>query len=112
MSVLKRKRAPVGSRPAEFAAKCVAQIKLLSDHTRFAVIQQLMVSEHTFHDLTRTLSVEPTLLSHHLKLLRDGGFIDRSRLGRNATYRIAKTRLVDGELSTIQLGCCTIRMRG
>ena len=99
-------------RRSRTTAVCVAQLKLLSDHTRFAVVRELMSHDCTFDGLTRTLGVEPTLLSHHLKLLREAGFVARTRDGRMATYRIADKRLVTGTADVIQLGCCTLNMSG
>ena len=98
------------ARRSKSNAVCVAQLKLLSDHTRFAVMRELMSHDCTFDVLSRTLRVEPTLLSHHLKLLRQAGFVARTRDGRMATYRIADKRLVSGAADVIQLGCCTLHM--
>ena len=100
------------TRQSKSTAVCVAQLKLLSDRTRFAVVRELIAHDCTFEGLTRSLGVERTLLSHHLRRLREAGFVARIRDGRTATYRIAEKRLVSGTADVIQLGCCTLNMGG
>ncbi len=54
------------------------------------------------------LSIEKTLLSHHLRVLRETGIIERERSGKEIFYRLnpdVRSRRRDGGLD---FGCCQL----
>jgi len=61
-------------------------------------------------ELLVELSIEQTLLSHHLKILRDEGFIVSIREGKNVRCRLADNVQLSGKHSGIDLGCCRLEM--
>ncbi len=59
--------------------------------------------------LIQRLGVEQTLLSHHLKVLRDAGLVRSRRDGKAVLYRLGAD--VRGRSSTrpsLNLGCCQL----
>jgi DNA-binding transcriptional ArsR family regulator len=49
--------------------------KLISDETRFRLVSLLTQGEMCVCDLARELKLEQTLISHHLKKLREADLI-------------------------------------
>ena len=58
------------------ADRCALQLKVLADETRLEVVRQLMKGPQHVGDLNRSLGLEQSLLSHHLRVLRDAGLSD------------------------------------
>lgn len=90
-------------------ATCVTQLKVLADPTRLAVIRLLLAEPLNVNTLSAELGVEQSLLSHHLKVLRDAQLVASSRQGKQVIYRVA-----DGveksftAAEAIDLGCCKL----
>jgi len=87
----------------EFCASCM---KALADRTRLAVVQRLLQGPMNVSDLAASLDVEQSLLSHHLRVLRDCGIVAGERGGRHIRYCICPT-LHDGD--GLDFGCCTLK---
>lgn len=87
---------------------CASILKVLADETRLAVIEQLLDGAKTVSEINETLGVEPTLLSHHLKALREAQLVTREREGRYAVYALAPSLLVRRNGRAIDLGCCKL----
>jgi ArsR family transcriptional regulator len=58
--------------------------------------------------LAETLEVEQSLLSHHLKVLRESGLVIADRDGKAVLYRAAPGTEVSGTRKAINLGCCQL----
>jgi ArsR family transcriptional regulator len=95
-------RIPVNSEP------CSEKLKVLADATRLAVIEVLLAGPKRVGDLQTHLRVEQSLLSHHLAVLREAGFVAAERDGKGFLYRIAPevARAVSGNV--LDLGCCRL----
>lgn len=87
---------------------CASILKVLADETRLAVVEQLLDAPKTVTDINETLGVEPTLLSHHLKKLRDAGIVTANRQGRHVCYSLTSELLNRRKGKAIDLGCCTL----
>jgi ArsR family transcriptional regulator len=61
--------------------------------------------------LAETLEVEQSLLSHHLKVLREAGLVVADREGKSVLYRVAPTTKVEGLRTAINLGCCQLHLQ-
>lgn len=88
---------------------CVSQLKVLADPTRLAVIRLLLLEPLHVNALSEKLAVEQTLLSHHLRILRDARLVETSRRGKQVLYRVAEG--VERSFSSaeaIDLGCCQL----
>jgi ArsR family transcriptional regulator len=90
------------------AEVCSDKLKVLSDATRLAVVEQLLAGPKQVGDLQAKLRVEQSLLSHHLGVLREAGLVLAVRDGKGVRYQIAPevARSVSGNV--IDLGCCRI----
>lgn len=87
---------------------CASILKVLADDTRLAVIEKLLDGPVTVTEINESLGVESTLLSHHLKALREAKLVTRTRQGRYAVYALAPELSARRKGRAICLGCCTI----
>jgi ArsR family transcriptional regulator len=71
-------------------------------------MESLMDNPSHVGKLAETLDVEQSLLSHHLKVLRDAGLVVADRDGKAVLYRVAPATKVQGTRSAINLGCCQL----
>ncbi len=90
------------------ASSCADRLKALADETRLAVVRHLM-QEGECHvgEIQNALGIEQSLLSHHLRSLREAGIVESARDGKSVLYRLAPAleRRRDG---IVDLGCCHI----
>ena len=94
--------------PEEQAASCAARLKVLAEETRLAVLELLMDGAQHVGELNESLEVEQSLLSHHLKVLRDAGLVTAERDGKHVLYRLADPVKGNRKGRAIDLGCCHI----
>ena len=90
------------------ANRCAAQLKVLADETRLAVVRLLMKGPRHVGELNLSLGLDQSLLSHHLKMLREAGFVTAQRDGKAVLYSL--TPLIQGRRSgkVVDLGCCAL----
>jgi ArsR family transcriptional regulator len=62
--------------------------RLLGEPVRFAIVKELSGGPSCACTLAAVASVSPSLLSHHLKVLRDAGLIAGERRGRWIDYSL------------------------
>jgi ArsR family transcriptional regulator len=89
---------------------CSRRLKAIADPTRWAVVAQLIEGPRNVGELNGLLNVESTLLSHHLKILRDEGLVDCLREGKNVRYRLAAGIELTPSGRGINLGCCQLEL--
>lgn len=99
---------------------CVHQLKVLADETRLSVLTLLMERPQYVGELNQVLGIEQSLLSHHLKVLRQKGFVTAVRQGKAVLYQLADTlqpphepnradgNPADNPASSLNLGCCVL----
>lgn len=87
---------------------CAEKLKVLSDKTRLAVMECLMEQPSHVGNLAEILDVEQSLLSHHLKVLREAGLVIADRDGKAVLYKAAPETEVAGTTKAINLGCCQL----
>ena len=59
-------------------------------------------------EMNAVLQVEQSLLSHHLKVLRDEGFITARRDGKAVLYQLESAVKSASGGRAIDLGCCQL----
>lgn len=91
-------------------AHCVNRLKVLADSTRLNVIRQLMDGPKHVNALNEMIDVDQSLLSHHLKLLRESGLVVANRDGKAVLYQLADDVKVANDI--ISLGCCELHFGG
>lgn len=86
---------------------CAQRLKTLADSNRFAILRLLLDSPKYVWELNAELDLEQSLLSHHLKILRQQGFVQSQRDGKAVRYCLAPgVRVNSGK--GINLQCCIL----
>lgn len=92
----------------DHSPSCASLLKVLADETRLAVIEQLMAGPKHVGEINGPLGVEPSLLSHHLKVLREAGLVIAQRDGKQVLYSVSPQVKGERQGKAINLGCCMI----
>jgi len=87
---------------------CASLLKVLADETRLGVVRQLMAGAKHVSEINAELQVEKTLLSHHLKVLREAGIVEARRDGQAMLYSLSPGVESKRKGAGIDLGCCQI----
>ena len=87
---------------------CAEILRLLAHETRLAVVRQLMDGPRHVHALNAPLAIDQSLLSHHLKLLREAGLVEAARDGKAVLYRLSPRLASRRRGRTLELGCCRL----
>lgn len=82
---------------ANGTAVTLLRMKALSDEKRLRILEQLAGGERCVCDLTDALDAGQSLLSFHLKTLKDAGLVSDRRAGRWVHYSINAEALADLE---------------
>ena len=86
---------------------CSKKLKVVADRARLRVLALLMKGPKRVAEINAELGLEQSLLSHHLRVLRDEGLVRSARQGKSVVYRLAtKARAKSPE--GINLGCCEL----
>lgn len=97
---------------ADAANSCALRLKVLSDSTRLGVMRLLLEGPKHAGDLQRRIEIEQSLLSHHLRVLRDAGLVVASRDGKAVLYEVAPEVVGQKAGEAINLGCCVLSFDG
>ena len=87
---------------------CAHQLKLLADETRLLVLELLWSGPKHVGEMNAVLGLEQSLLSHHLKVLRDEGFVMATRDGKAVLYYLESSVQSANGGRAIDLGCCKL----
>jgi ArsR family transcriptional regulator, nickel/cobalt-responsive transcriptional repressor len=71
------------------SGSCATNMKALADHTRLEVVKMLLDGPRHVKELNAELHVEPTLFSHHLRVLRNAGIVVAKRDGKGVLYTLS-----------------------
>lgn len=85
------------------AAQRTEQFRALSDETRLQILEILRGGEHCVCELTEALELGQSLLSFHLKTLKEAGLVTDRREGRWMYYA-----LEEGALREMAAGLTTL----
>lgn len=87
---------------------CAVILRVLADSTRLGVVRLLLDHPQRVGELNAVLRIDQSLLSHHLRVMRDAGLVVADRDGKAVRYRLAP-QLADRRLGNgIDLGCCEL----
>ncbi len=89
---------------------CSGRLKAIADPTRWTVIAQLLDGPKNVGELNSVLKIDLTLLSHHLKILRNENFVLCIREGKNVRYSLAPGLALPPPQRGIDLGCCHLEL--
>jgi ArsR family transcriptional regulator len=90
------------------SSSCAKRLRVLADETRLAVMRELLRRPCNVGELNEAVRVEQSLLSHHLRVLRDAGLVESEREGKAVRYRIAPGVESAAAGQGIDLGCCRL----
>ena len=86
-------------------ARAVAALRFraLGDETRLRILEQLVAGERSVSDLIVLVDVGQSLMSHHLRILREAGLVVDRRDGRWIHYTIAEPALAACRLALYEM---------
>lgn len=88
---------------ARARAIAAARFRALGDETRLRILEMLVSGESAVSELTAGVAVGQSLMSHHLRILREAGLVTDRRRGRWVYYSIAEQALADVKLTLYEL---------
>lgn len=95
----------IGSISPDF---CAGKLKPLADATRLTILELLIGSPKHVGEINAVLGLEQSLLSHHLKVLREAGLVRSQRDGKAVLYTVAEEVRQTEAGTAIDLGCCQL----
>lgn len=87
---------------------CAERLKVLADETRLAVLQHLLKGARCVGELNAVIGIEQSLLSHHLRVLREAGLVVAERNGKTVLYSLAPGVVTARKGAAVDLGCCLL----
>ncbi len=90
------------------AEYCAEVLKVLADETRLAVVRQLLAKPKQVNEINAHLPISQSLLSHHLRILRNAGLVKARRTGKAVLYELSPGIRFHRSKSVIDLGCCQL----
>jgi ArsR family transcriptional regulator len=90
------------------ASTCAAKLRAISDANRLAVLRALLERPLHVGEINQRVPIDQSLLSHHLRVLRDADVVQATRDGKAVLYSIAAGALVSQPGLGIDLGCCRV----
>lgn len=86
---------------------CAELLKALAEPLRLRIVDALRDGPRNVSEIAEALGVELMIASHHLRILRAAGFVERSQRGRFAVYSLRPGVAARGQ---IDLGCCQLKL--
>ena len=87
---------------------CANRLHILAEKTRLAILQHLLPAPLHVCKLAELTGVEQSLVSHHLRVMREGGLVRSRRDGKSVLYEVAPGAVIPGNEDGINLGCCQL----
>jgi ArsR family transcriptional regulator, nickel/cobalt-responsive transcriptional repressor len=87
---------------------CVDLMRALADHTRLEVVKLLLDGPRHVKELNADLQIEPTLFSHHLRVLRDAGIVFARRDGKGMLYMLSPAMVSASDRRSLDFSCCNL----
>lgn len=92
--------------------RCAKLLRVLAEPERLRLVQALRERPQSVSDLAALLDSEIGNVSHHLKVLRNQGFVTNQRVGRTIIYALSPdvfSRKSAGP-DRLELGCCRLEI--
>lgn len=89
--------------------------KALADEIRLKILHTLFDREQCVTDLTQSLGLSQSHVSHHLKVLKTAGLVSARRDGHRICYALhpmVRANLSATKQETLRLGCCEVTFTG
>ena len=79
------------------------RFRALGDETRLRILELLVAGERAVSDLQHEVDVGQSLMSHHLRILREAGLVADRREGRWVYYGLVEPALAAVKLALYEL---------
>jgi len=79
------------------------RFRALGDETRLRILEMLVGGECSVSDLQQRVDIGQSLMSHHLRILREAGLVVTRREGRWVHYGISEPALAAVKLALYEL---------
>ena len=89
------------------AEECARKMNVLGEPIRWRVVETLLEGPKRVNELQDAVGVEQSLLSYHLRKLRELGLVRSEIDGKSRLYSVVRTQDGNG----LDLGCCTLDMK-
>ena len=84
-------------------AVAALRFRALGDETRLRILEHLVAGERSVSDLIVLVDVGQSLMSHHLRILREAGLVVDRRDGKWIHYSIAEQALASCRLALYEM---------
>jgi ArsR family transcriptional regulator len=99
----------MASRPDQLRAVAALRFRALGDETRLRILEHLASGERSVSDLMVLVDIGQSLMSHHLRILREAGLVLDRRDGRWIHYSIAEPALAACRLALYEMEPMRVR---
>lgn len=89
------------------AEECARKLQVLGEPARWRVIEALLEGPKHVNQIQDAVGLEQSLLSYHLRKLREEGLVRSEIDGKSRLYSVVRT--ADGK--GLDLGCCALDMK-
>ena len=93
----------MSSHPDHTRAVAALRFRALGDETRLRILEYLASGERSVSDVMARLDLGQSLVSHHLRILRESGLVIDRREGRWIHYSIAEPALAACRLALYEM---------
>jgi DNA-binding transcriptional ArsR family regulator len=92
---------------------CAQKLRLLADPERLLIVQALRRGPINVGEIADATDQKIANVSHHLKVLREGGIVESKREGRYVQYQLVPEVYLPGQTGSVEfldIGCCRIEI--
>jgi ArsR family transcriptional regulator, arsenate/arsenite/antimonite-responsive transcriptional repressor len=89
--------------PERARAIAALRFRALGDETRLRILEMLVAGERSVSDLQHEVDIGQSLMSHHLRILREAGIVADRREGKWVYYSIVEPALSAVKLALYEL---------
>jgi ArsR family transcriptional regulator len=93
----------MANHPDHARAVAALRFRALGDETRLRILEQLAAGERSVTELTEAVDIGQSLMSHHLRILREAGLVVIRRDGRWIHYATAEPALAACRLALYEV---------
>jgi ArsR family transcriptional regulator, nickel/cobalt-responsive transcriptional repressor len=90
------------------ADRCAEVLRVLADDTRLHVVRLLLDGPRHVGQMNELIGIDQSLLSHHLRVMREAGLIVSSRDGKAVLYRLSPALEARRRGRLVDFGCCRL----
>ena len=85
--------------------------RVLGDENRLRIIEALFETPQNVTQICKVIDADQSLVSHHLRALREEGLVLSTRSGKEAIYSLSEEIKGKKRPNHLELGCCQIVLR-